>query len=125
QPRCEVLGEIPEQLDFFDAMPDYDVAMYANKKQKTTPETAKQAREALVPVLSDEALDFANKDAIFEACKAKAAELGVKNGWLLFPLGIALSGQQRTPGGGTDLACMMGREKTIERIRAAVAKLGG
>ncbi|MBQ7860134.1 MAG: glutamate--tRNA ligase [Faecalibacterium sp.] len=125
QPRCEVLGEIPEQLDFFDAMPEYDVAMYANKKQKTSPETAKQALEALLPVLSDEALDFSNKDAIFEACKAKAAELGVKNGWLLFPLGIALSGKQRTPGGGTDLACMMGREKTIERIRAAVAKLGG
>ena len=123
QPRCEVLGEIPEQLDFFDVMPDYDVAMYANKKQKTTPETAKQALEALVPVLSDEALDFANKDAIFEACKNKAAELGVKNGWLLFPLGIALSGKQRTPGGGTDLACMMGREKTLERINAAIAKL--
>ena len=123
QPRCEVLGEIPEQLDFFDVMPDYDVAMYANKKQKTSPETAKQALEALVPVLSDEALDFADKDAIFEACKNKAAELGVKNGWLLFPLGIALSGKQRTPGGGTDLACMMGREKTLERINAAIAKL--
>ena len=36
QPRCEVLGEIPEQLDFFDAMPEYDVSLYANKKQKTT-----------------------------------------------------------------------------------------
>ena len=47
QPRCEVLGEIPEQLDFFDAMPEYDVSMYANKKQKTTPETAKEALEAL------------------------------------------------------------------------------
>ena len=63
QPRCEVLGEIPEQLDFFDAMPEYDVSMYANKKQKTTPETAKEALEALLPVLSDEALDFGNRDA--------------------------------------------------------------
>ena len=60
QPRCEVLGEIPEQLDFFDAMPEYDVSLYANKKQKTTPETAKEALEALLPVLSDEALDFGN-----------------------------------------------------------------
>ena len=48
QPRCEVLGEIPEQLDFFDAMPEYDVSLYANKKQKTTPETAKEALEALL-----------------------------------------------------------------------------
>ena len=119
------LGEIPEQLDFFDAMPEYDVSLYANKKQKTTPETAKEALEALLPVLSDEALDFANRDAVFDACKAKAEELGKKNGWLLYPLGIALSGKQRTPGGGTDLACMMGREKTLQRVQDAIAKLNG
>ena len=125
QPRCEVLGEIPEQLDFFDVMPEYDVSLYANKKQKTTPETAKEALEALLPVLSDETLDFANRDAVFDACKAKAEQLGKKNGWLLYPLGIALSGKQRTPGGGTDLACMMGREKTLGRVKAAIEKLNG
>ena len=123
QPRCEVLGEIPEQLDFFDAMPDYDVSLYANKKQKTTPETAKEALEALLPVLEN--ADFDNRDAVFDACKAKAEELGKKNGWLLYPLGIALSGKQRTPGGGTDLACMMGREKTLQRVQDALAKLNG
>lgn len=48
-------------------------------------------------MLSDEALDFADRDAVFDACKAKAEELGKKNGWLLYPLGIALSGKQRTP----------------------------
>ena len=125
QPRCEVLGEIPEQLDFFDAMPEYDVSLYANKKQKTTPESAKEALEALLPVLSDEVLDFNDRDTVFDACKAKAEELGKKNGWLLYPLGIALSGKQRTPGGGTDLACMMGREKTLERMKAAIEKLNG
>ena len=118
-----MLGEIPEQLDFFDAMPDYDVSLYANKKQKTTPETAKEALEALLPVLEN--ADFTNRDAVFDACKAKAEELGKKNGWLLYPLGIALSGKQRTPGGGTDLACMMGREKTLQRVQAAIAKLNG
>ena len=66
-----------------------------------------------------------NRDAVFDACKAKAEELGKKNGWLLYPLGIALSGKQRTPGGGTDLACMMGREKTLQRVQDALAKLNG
>lgn len=77
-------------------MPEYDVSLYANKKQKTTPESAKEALEALLPVLSDEALDFNDRDTVFDACKAKAEELGKKNGWLLYPLGIALSGKQRT-----------------------------
>ncbi len=123
QPRCEVLGEIPEQLDFFDEMPEYDVSLYANKKQKTSPETALEALKALEVVLSDVNLDFHDKDALFAACKAKAEEMGKKNGWLLYPLGIALSGKQRTPGGGTDLACMFGQEETLNRIRAAIAKL--
>ena len=105
--------------------PEYDVSLYTNKKQKTTPESALEALEALLPLLSDEALDFADRDAVFDACKAKAEELGKKNGWLLYPLGIALSGKQRTPGGGTDLACMMGREKTVERVKNAIAKLKG
>ena len=125
QPRCEVLGDIPAQLDFFDAVPEYDLSLYANKKQKTTPESALEALRALEPVLADESLDFASRDTVFEACRAKAEELGKKNGWLLYPLGIALSGKQRTPGGGADLACMMGREETLARLHAAIAKLEG
>ena len=99
-------------------MPEYDVSLYANKKQKTTPESAKEALEALLPVLSDEALDFNDRDTVFDACRNKA-ELGRE--WLAaLPLSIALSGKQRTHGSGTDLACMMGRETTLERVKAAI-----
>ena len=121
QPRCEVLEDIPPQLDFFDEVLPITPDLYQNKKQKTTPESAKEALAALLPVL--EALPDWNRDVIFEACKAKAEELGKKNGWLLFPLGIALSGKGRTPGGGTDLAAMLGREETLARVRAALAAL--
>ena len=122
QPRCEVLEDIPPQLDFFDAVLPYDAELYRNKKQKTTPETAREALAALLPLLEGQA-DW-NRDAIFAACRDKAAELGVKNGWLLYPLGIALSGKSRTPGGGTDLAAMLGREETLKRLRAALELLG-
>ena len=36
QPRCEVLEDIPPQLDFFDAVLPIDAEMYRNKQQKTT-----------------------------------------------------------------------------------------
>ena len=121
QPRCEVLEDIPSQLDFFDAALPFDTELYRNKKQKTTPETAKEALAALLPLL--QAQDDWSRDAIFAACSAKAAELGVKNGWLLYPLGIALSGKSRTPGGGTDLAAMLGRDETLRRLEAALAQL--
>ena len=121
QPRCEVLEDISPQLDFIDRVLPFDAELYRNKKQKTTPESAKEALEALLPLM--EAQQDWNRDAIFEACRQKAAELGQKNGWLLYPLGIALSGKSRTPGGGTDLAAMLGREETLARLRAALAAL--
>ena len=121
QPRCEVLEDIPPQLDFIDRVLPFDAELYRNKKQKTTPESAKEALEALLPLM--EVQQDWNRDAIFEACRQKAAELGQKNGWLLYPLGIALSGKSRTPGGGTDLAAMLGREETLARLRAALAAL--
>ena len=121
QPRCEVLEDIPPQLDFFDAVIPFDAELYRNKKQKTTPESALEALDALLPLLENQA-DW-NRDAIFDACRQKAEELGKKNGWLLYPLGIALSGKSRTPGGGTDLAAMLGREETLRRLHAAVDAL--
>lgn len=121
QPRCEVLEDIPPQLDFIDAPLPFGPELYQNKKQKTTPQTAREALAALLPVLTG--LDSWNRDAIFEACRQKAEEMGVKNGWLLYPLGIALSGKQRTPGGGTDLAAMLGREETLARLGSALAAL--
>lgn len=37
QPRTELFTDIPEQVDFIDALPDYDVELYRHKKMKTTP----------------------------------------------------------------------------------------
>ena len=34
QARCEKLTDIPEKVDFFDALPEYDVEFFTNKKSK-------------------------------------------------------------------------------------------
>ena len=121
QPRCEVLEDIPPQLDFFDAVLPYDADPSRNKNQKTTPKSAKEALAALRAVWGG-VTDW-TRDTIFAACKAQAEAMEKKNGWLLYPLGIALSGKARTPGGGTDLAAMLGRDETLARVRAALAGL--
>ncbi len=36
QTRIEVFPDIPELVDFFEAVPEYDSAMYRHKKMKTT-----------------------------------------------------------------------------------------
>jgi glutamyl-tRNA synthetase len=123
QKRCELLTDIPEQVDFIDEMPEYDIDMYNNKKMKTNPENSKTSLEAVLPVL--EAIDEADwtMENIHEKLFALIAEMEVKNGIVLYPLRVALSGKAFTPGGGVELAAIMGKAKTIDRIKAAVAKL--
>ncbi|MEG0897290.1 MAG: glutamate--tRNA ligase, partial [Ruthenibacterium sp.] len=123
QQRCEVLSDIPEQIDFIDAMPEYDLAMYVSKKMKTTPETSKDALETMLPVLEAISAEDFTKDAIHAALFALIAEKGVKNGLYLWPLRVAISGKQFTPGGGIELAAVMGKEKTVARVKAALKRL--
>ena len=123
QKRCELLTDIPEQVDFIDEMPEYDIDMYNNKKMKTNPEISKTALEAVLPVL--EAIEEADwtMENIHEKLFALIAQMEVKNGIVLYPLRVALSGKAFTPGGGVELAAIMGKAKTIDRIKAAIAKL--
>lgn len=44
---------------------------------------------------------------------------------MLWPLRVALSGKALTPGGGIELAAILGRDETIRRTEAAITKLGG
>ena len=121
QQRCEVLSDIPEQIDFIDEMPEYELDLYTSKKMKTTPETSKEAINALLPVL-EEVQDW-TRDNIHNAAFALIEKLGVKNGYILWPLRVALSGKQFTPGGGIELAAILGKEKSIARLKAAQERL--
>ena len=41
QARCEKLTDIPEKVDFFQALPEYDAELFTNKKSKTNAEVSK------------------------------------------------------------------------------------
>lgn len=123
QARCEVLSDIPEQVDFIDAMPEYDSEMYISKKMKTTPETSLAALTEVLPVLEAISDENFKSAVIHEALFSLIERLGVKNGYLLWPIRVAVSGKQFTPGGGIELCAVLGREEAISRVRAAIAKL--
>ena len=92
QARTEVLNQIPEQVDFIDCLPEYDTALYIHKKMKTNKETSLEALKAALPVL--EALDDFSEESIHTALFDLIAKLGVKNGYLLWPIRVAVSGKQ-------------------------------
>ena len=60
---------------------------------------------------------------IHDALLSAIAASGQKNGAVLWPLRIALSGQQSTPGGAVEIAYLLGRAETMLRISAALERL--
>ena len=119
--RIEVLPDIPALIDFFEAVPEYDVSMYTHKKMKTNPEISLEVLEKILPVLETQE-DYSN-DALYELLCNFAKENGYKNGQVLWPIRTALSGKQMTPAGATEILEVLGKEESLKRIRAAVEKL--
>lgn len=121
QPRVETLGEIPAQIDFVENTLDFSNDLYTNKKMKTDVAVARNTLTEARTVLA-QAENWSNQ-GLFDALKALAEKLGVKNGQILYPLRIALSGKETTPGGATEIAVVLGKEETLKRIDEALAKL--
>ena len=119
--RIEVFPDIPEHVDFFEAVPEYDVSMYAHKKMKTTPENSLALLEEVIPLLQ-KTEDFSN-DSLFGLLKQYADEKGYKTGYVMWPIRTALSGKQMTPAGATEILEVLGKEESLKRLAAAVDKL--
>ena len=121
QARCERLMEIPEKVDFFDALPEYPVDFYTNKKSKTNPEVCARMLEAAIPML--EALPDWTDESIHDGLVNLAASLEVKNATLMWPVRIAAAGKLVTPGGAVEICRILGREETLRRLRQGLSML--
>ncbi len=119
--RTEKFSDIPMQIDFFDVLPEYENELYTHKKMKTNPENSLESLKAILPVL-EEIGDW-NQASIHNALFELIAKLEVKNGIILWPLRVAVSGKAFTPGGGIELAEILGKEETIKRVKYAIEKL--
>ena len=121
QPRVETLADICVQADFLENLPDYGIALFQNKKMKTDELIAKQALALSLDALKD--LQTWDNETLFNVLKELAQDKGLKNGQVLYPVRIALSGKETTPGGATELAVVLGKEETLNRIQTALEKL--
>ena len=119
--RIEIFPDIAEMVDFFEALPDYDISLYTHKKMKTNAESSLAVLKDLLPVLEAQQ-EFTN-DGLFAAMKSYIQEKGYKNGYVLWPVRIAVSGKQTTPAGATEIMEVLGKEETIARIREGIRKL--
>ena len=119
--RIEILPDIKDQIDFFEAVPEYDTAMYCHKKMKTNEETSLEVLKEILPRL--EAWDDYSNDALFGLLRGFAEEKGYKNGYVMWPVRTAVSGKQNTPGGATEIMEVLGKAESVERIKNAIELL--
>ena len=119
--RIEIFPDINDMIDFFEELPDYDVAMYTHKKMKTNSENSLEVLKDVLPLF--EASDDYSREGVEKLLMDYIHGRGIKNGLGLWPVRTALSGKQSTPGGAYEIAEIIGKEETISRIKVGISKL--
>jgi len=121
QQRTEILSEIPEKLDFFDALPEYSTELFVHKKSKSDEASSRDVLRAVIPVF--EALEKWDDESILNAMVSLAEQMEAKNAKVMWPVRIAAAGKAVTPGGAVEICRILGRGETLRRLRIALEKL--
>lgn len=121
QTRIEIWPDIQDMVSFFDTLPEYDNVLYTNRKMKTDAAAGLAVLKEILPLLETQE-EYSN-DALYAAVKDYVTDRGYKNGYVLWPLRIAVSGKEMTPCGATEIMEILGKEETCNRIRKGIEQL--
>ena len=122
QVRTETLSDIPALVGFFGDLPSYEAGLFVHEKSKSTMESAKAVLQAVQPLFTE--IDEWTNESLFAILKELAVSKGMKVGTVMWPIRTALSGQDTSPGGATELAAILGKDETLRRISLGLEKLG-
>lgn len=121
KPRVEILSEIPDAVAFIEEFEKYDLALYEHKKMKTNAEVALNALKVAYDALSS--CDDFSISGITEALTTASENAGIKKGQVLFCTRLALTGKASTPGGAYEIATLLGKEESLNRLSQSIAWL--
>jgi len=119
--RMSKLSDIVELSGFiFADFLDYDSDLLIWKKSDL--KTTKDNLESLLEFLNEVEIKYWNEKWLQEKIQTWIESNGRTVGEILWPMRVALSGQKNSPG-PFEIASVLGKEKTIERIRYAISAL--
>lgn len=121
QTRISFAKEIPSLIDFIDELPNYNTDLYIHKKMKTTLENSLENLEIVLPVLEN--IDDWQEENIHNEIFNLIQKLNIKNGQMLWPIRTALSGKSTSPCGAIELAELLGKKDSINRINIGIKLL--
>lgn len=119
--RIEIFPDIEDMIDFFQEVPDYSIDLYNNKKSKTNPENSLEILKEQIVLLED--LDDYSKPGIMACINKHIEDTGINKRKGLWPIRIAVSGKQATPGGAYEIIEILGKDETIRRVKEAIERL--
>ena len=122
QQRTEVLTDIPEKVDFFDELPEYDTELFVHKKSKSDKDSSRDVLQKIIPIF--EALPAWDDEHIMGAMVGLAEAMEAKNAKVMWPVRIAAAGKAVTPGGAVEICRILGKDETLRRLNTALEKLG-
>ena len=120
--RVQIYSEIPSKIDFLEEFTAYDLNLYENSKQKSSIAVAKDVLPKIKEVLSN-VTDWQNS-TLFTALVDLSTKLEIKKQAILWITRIAITGKEATAGGATEVADILGKDKTLERIDYSINLLG-
>lgn len=118
--RITTLADLPEAIKFVFELPAYEKNLLVWKKG--TIEEVGSALPRLITELEKIEASGWSKERIKSTLLPWIKDAGLTNGAVLWPMRVALSGQQNSPG-PFDIAAVLGKNETIKRLKAAIAKL--
>ncbi len=118
--RVEVLSDCAGMIGFLQAVPEFDLSLFVHKKSKSDIENTRTD----LPLIREKLANITewNAENISGALSAFAAEHEVKAGRPMWQARIAVSGCAVTPGGPGEIMEILGKDESLKRIDAAIAR---
>ena len=117
QGRTEIFSDVEKLTVFLTEFDGFDLDLFVNQKWKTDRDLAKKMIPDLMGLVRD---DF---DNLHDALVAYAEKSGYKKGQVLWIFRIAITGAAATPGGATEMATLLGKEKVAARLALTLERL--
>lgn len=117
QGRTEIFSDVEKLTAFLTEFDGFDLDLFVNQKWKTDRDLAKKMIPDLMGLVRD---DF---DNLHDALVAYAEKSGYKKGQVLWIFRIAITGAVATPGGATEMATLLGKEKVAARLALTLERL--
>ena len=119
--RVSTINQVGELVNFLQELPEYETDLYIHKKMKTDEENSLLTLKNILYIFEN--LQNWDNESIYNSMIELAEKMQVKNGVVLWPIRTALSGQPSSPCGASEIAELIGKEETLNRINIGIKKL--